>query len=121
MALNKHSFRQEPRTLPRNVAFKENVFDASFFDSKLNINKVYKCLALIPADAKVSASNFYVPHLSQRRYIYMFPDVRDADYIVANQLWDNFMWSHELYLSAVQDYLNNPNWIVVANDFPFML
>ena len=116
-----YSFDKEQRALPWTWPLKENVFDASFFDSKLNINKVYKCLALIPADAKVSASNFYVPHLSQRRYIYMFPDVRDADYIVANQLWDNFMWSHELYLSAVQDYLHNPNWIVVANDFPFML
>lgn len=116
-----YSFDKDQRAMRWTWPLKENIFDASFFDSKLNINKVYKSLALIPADAKVSASNFYVPHLSQRRYIYMFPDVRDADYIVAHQPWDNFMWSHELYLAAVQDYLHNPNWVVVVNDFPFLL
>ncbi|HXU27023.1 MAG TPA: DUF2079 domain-containing protein [Bacteroidia bacterium] len=115
------SFNREARALPWTWPLKENIFDASFFDSKLNINKVYKSLELIPENAKVSASNFYVPHLSQRRYIYMFPDVRDSEYIVVHQLWDNFMSSEKLYLSSIQNYLHDPKWIVVANDFPFLL
>jgi uncharacterized membrane protein len=115
------SFGLEQRAMPYTWPLKENMFDAHFFESKLNINKVYKSLALIPDDAKVSASNFYVPHLSQRRYIYFFPDVRDADYIVVHQLWDNFIAAEKTYLSTVQDYLHNPNWVVVENDFPFLL
>jgi uncharacterized membrane protein len=112
---------REHRALPWTWPLRENVFDASFFDSKLNINKVYKSLELVPENAKVSASNFFVPHLSQRRFIYYFPDVRDADYIVAYQPWDNFMTDEKFYLSSVQDYLHNPNWVVVVNDFPFLL
>jgi uncharacterized membrane protein len=115
------SFDREQRALLWTWPLKENIFDASFFDSKLNINKVYKSLESIPANAKVSASNFYVPHLSQRRSIYVFPDVRDSEYIVVHQLWDNFMSPEKLYLSSVQDYLHNPNWVVVTNDFPFLL
>ncbi|HET9981029.1 MAG TPA: DUF2079 domain-containing protein [Ktedonobacterales bacterium] len=40
-------------------------------------------VALIPADASVSAQNTLVPHLSQRRYIYQYPyGVDQAEYVV---------------------------------------
>ena len=39
-------------------------------------------LAQIPEDAPVSAQSDIVPHLSGRRRIYLFPDVRDADFVL---------------------------------------
>ncbi len=115
------SFNRNKRAMPWSEPLKENIFDAHFFQSKLNISNVYKSLQLIPADAKVSASNYYLPHLSQRHSIYRFPDMYDADYIVVQQQWDNMFVSEKLYLSTIQLYLNDPNWVIIYNDFPFLL
>ncbi len=42
-----------------------------------------KVVAMIPADASVSAQNTLVPHLSHRRYIYQFPyGAEQSDYVV---------------------------------------
>ena len=115
------SFNRDQRAMPWTEPLKENIFDAHFFHSNLNINKIYKALALIPPDARVSSSNYYLPHLSQRHYIYMFPNVNDSEYIVVQQEWDNMYVPEKLYLSSVENYLHHPNWIVIANDFPFLL
>ena len=116
-----HSFNRDLRTIPYTETLKENVFDANFFKSKLNINKVYQSLDLIPETAKVSASSLYLPHLSQRKCIYNFPHVGDAEFIVVHQLWDNFYIPEDQYLSTVQNYLHNSEWIIICNDFPFLL
>ncbi len=42
---------------------------------------IESCLAVIPADASVSASNVLVPHLSHRRQIYVVTARDDADYL----------------------------------------
>ncbi|MFC1668095.1 DUF2079 domain-containing protein [Chlamydiota bacterium] len=37
---------------------------------------------IIPKDAIVSAESHILPHLSSRQYIYMFPEIKDSDFIV---------------------------------------
>lgn len=41
-----------------------------------------RAVALVPPDARVSASNAPGAHLSARRRVHLFPVVRDADYVV---------------------------------------
>lgn len=44
-------------------------------------------LALIPADANVSAQNTLLPHLSQRREIFEFPNVQpDTEYVIVDAM-----------------------------------
>lgn len=38
-------------------------------------------IRLIPSSVPVSAQELYVPHLSHRKDIYLFPDIEDAEYI----------------------------------------
>ena len=46
---------------------------------------VASALKLIPGDANVSAQNTLVPHLSQRREIFEFPDVREGtEYVIVD-------------------------------------
>jgi uncharacterized membrane protein len=45
-------------------------------------NALKDALRLIPTDASVSAQSSILPHVSQRRQVYEFPDVRQAEYIV---------------------------------------
>ena len=50
--------------------------------------RINHLLALIPADAPVSASDTLNPHLSERRNLYLFPDIGRgdtiADYIIVD-------------------------------------
>jgi uncharacterized membrane protein len=49
--------------------------------SQARVSQVRSCLAVIPAEASVSASNKLVPHLSHRHQIYLLTMKADADYI----------------------------------------
>lgn len=48
------------------------------------VANVDEAVALIPTGAKVSASNWIGPHLAHRRYLYLFPVIKDADYVVVD-------------------------------------
>ena len=56
-------------------------FQADHYRSGLNTKAIYEALELIPDDAVVSASNVIVPHIADREKIYLFPVVKDADYL----------------------------------------
>jgi uncharacterized membrane protein len=42
-------------------------------------------VARIPPEASVSASNWIGPHLAHRDYLYLFPLIKDADYVVVDE------------------------------------
>lgn len=44
-----------------------------------------RAVALIPDGAKVSASNQIGAHLAHRRYLYLFPTIRDAEYVIVDE------------------------------------
>jgi hypothetical protein len=47
-------------------------------------------LAMIPRDATVSAQGTIAPHLSSRETIYVFPTVREAEYVVLDTTANTF-------------------------------
>jgi uncharacterized membrane protein len=56
-------------------------YKAEHYDSGLNTMAIYKALELIPDDAVVSASNVITPHLAGRDRIYLYPVLKDAEYL----------------------------------------
>ncbi|MBA2441630.1 MAG: DUF2079 domain-containing protein [Rubrobacter sp.] len=58
-----------------------------------------EAVALIPDDARVSASNQIGPHLAHRPYLYLFPTVRDADYVIVDE-------TEPAYDTAISPILN---------------
>ncbi len=56
-------------------------YKAEHYHSGLNSQTIYEALQLIPADAVVSASNVIVPHVASRDKIYLYPVVKDAEYL----------------------------------------
>lgn len=54
--------------------------------SEEHIRSVDRAVTLVPddPDVKVSASNWFGPHLSQRHHLYLFPVIKDADYVVVD-------------------------------------
>ena len=100
---------------------KENIFAPGFFHPKYDAKKIHDDLKLIPCDAKISASSSILPHLSQRRYAYNFPDVEDAEYIAIFTFKDNYLTDESTYSKMLNSYISNPAWKIIAYDSPFML
>jgi uncharacterized membrane protein len=100
---------------------KENIFDKEFFHPNFNAQKIHEDLQLIPDTARVCASDAILPHLAQRRFIYQFPNVNDAEYIAAFAYRDNFLVSTGNYNSEFYKYVFSPDWNILANDYPFVL
>jgi len=100
---------------------KEKFYDNRFWEKPFDIKKVNKLLSLIPSDASVSSSNMFTPHLAQRQYIYFFPNVKDADYIVFSVSDDNYLYSQIINERYRFDYLSSPKWEIIAAEYPVFL
>ncbi len=100
---------------------KEKFYDKRFYKPPFNVRKVNALLSIIPPDAKVSASDHILAHLSQRQSIYLFPTVNDAEYIVFSVYDDYFMISHNDNEISRNKYFSDPKWEIIAQEFPVFL
>jgi hypothetical protein len=96
-------------------------FDKSFYEAPFDVKKVNRLLKKIPANAKVSASNLITPHIAQRRFIYFFPTVSDAEYIIFSMLDNNYLMSVEENDKHRNNYLNSQEWQVIGKEYPVFL
>jgi len=85
-----------------------------------NASKIHQYLKIIPPNAKVVASNGLVSHFAFRKYIYLFPNVRDAEYMVLFDS-DSYPLSHIDYETEVKKYLNNNNLTILINEYPLYI
>lgn len=53
--------------------------------SEAHLRALNEAISLVPDGAKVSATNQIGPHLAHRRHLYLFPTVRDAEYVVVDE------------------------------------
>lgn len=72
-------------------------------DSKAALN-------LIPKDAAVSAQSSYVPHLSLREYVYQYPIVRNAEYILLNRMDRTYPLDSISFQQHLQRLENDGSW-----------
>ncbi|SFF62546.1 DUF2079 domain-containing protein [Sunxiuqinia elliptica] len=117
-----HKMDRSNRVVPGSfVPQKEKFFYKGFYQSPYRLRATHKLLEQIPPDAKVSASEDFFTHLSQRFHIYFFPEVRDAEYIVFSVYDNYFLKSHTENEAARNDYLLNPDWELIDSEFPVFL
>jgi hypothetical protein len=96
-------------------------YDKSFYEAPFDVKKVNQLLKQIPENAKVSASNVITPHLAQRQFIYFFPTVKDAEYIVFSMFDNNYLMSVEENDKHRNNYLNSPEWQIIGKEYPVFL
>ncbi len=48
------------------------------------VENIDEAISFVPEDVKVSASNWIAPHLAHRTHLYLFPTIKDADYVVVD-------------------------------------
>lgn len=110
------------RKLGYQVSVKRNIFNSKFFAPDYNTAKMHKDLKLIPYEAPVSASASVLPHLAQRKGIYEFPDIENAQYIAAFTTPDYFVMPGDQYVQTLfTDYVFNPEWEILAYDSPLII
>lgn len=81
-------------------------------------------VAMIPPDASVSAQSDLVPHLSQRRFVYLFPDhAADAEYVLLDVTGNVFPLQDTpgAYLTRVRDLLAGGAYHVAAAQDGYLL
>jgi uncharacterized membrane protein len=100
---------------------KENIFADDFFHARFDAAKIHTDLKLIPPDAKVCASEALLPHLAQRKFVYEFPDVEDAEYLAVFTFHNYYLIDEKTYSKVLDSYILNPSWKMIAYDPPFLL
>jgi uncharacterized membrane protein len=78
-------------------------------------------LERIPKESAVSAQSALTPHLSQRPKLYLFPDVRDADYVLFDVTTPAFPVSNEELWYQAQLLLTSKQFGVEAASGGFLL
>lgn len=100
---------------------KTKFYDKVFYKAPFDVVKVNKLLDKIPDKGRVSASNSLVPHIAQRQFIYFFPAVRDAEYLVMSVFDDNYRFSHAYNQSVRDSIFSDSNWEITDVEYPVFL
>lgn len=80
--------------------------------SEEHLDALDEAVSLIPDDAKVSATNQLGPHLAHRRYLYLFPTIQDAEYVIVDETtpaYDTYI-NPVLNLQTVSGLRENPEY-----------
>jgi uncharacterized membrane protein len=100
---------------------KEKFYYEGFYQSPYDLIETHKLLKLIPPQAKVSASENLFSHLAQRKHIYFFPTVNDAEYVIFSVFDNYFRLSHMENEWQRNKYLSDPDWEIIGEEFPVFL
>lgn len=105
-------YREGPLPLFRSPANENTVIEPAPASHREALDEA---VALVPEDpgVEVSATNALGPHLSHRRHLYLFPLIKDADYVVVDQArpaYDTNNSSPVLNLQSLQRLRAGPRY-----------
>lgn len=105
------------RSMDKTIEFtnKTNIrfYKIAHYQKNYNVSEVYKQINLIPADARVSAQSPFVPHLALRNYIYQFPIIKDAEYIIYSSKESPYPLKKEEFLAEITKLENSNLWKII--------
>ncbi|MDD5569909.1 MAG: DUF2079 domain-containing protein [Bacteroidales bacterium] len=96
-------------------------YSKNHWKREFNVKKVYEGLKIIPKNAKVSAQTMLSSHLSFREYIYTYPYVADADYIVLLLSDGPYPLNDEEYKKELNKYKESSEWGIIKYDYPLVI
>lgn len=92
-------------------------YSEGHYKQSFDIGEMHKALEIVPDDptVKVSAQSFLVPHLCFRDYIYHYPYVSDADYVILAIDPKNTypIFGVDAMIDSLDAYRHKPNWEVL--------
>ena len=91
-------------------------YKKSHYSRDYNTNAVWKAIEMIPEDAAVAAQNPYLPHVAQRKNVFVFPFVKSADYILISSKEYPYPLETEELIAEIEKLKLDPKWKVVFEE-----
>jgi len=85
-------------------------YQADHYESDFNKKDVYTLFEKIPKDAIVSAESMFVPHLINRKMIYQYPIIKDAQYVLLSKDIHSYPLSEKEMLKAIDSLCSSTDW-----------
>lgn len=84
-------------------------YQADHYRSDFNKEDVKEVLKAIPKEAKVSAQSMFVPHLLDKKGVYQYPLIHNADYILLSTDIHAWPLTPEILQSRIDSLLSSKN------------
>ena len=85
-------------------------YQQAHYERNYELNLLKEELDIVPHDAIVSTQSSIIPNLSYRDKIYLFPNVKDAEYIIYSKYEDTYPLGKEQVLKELFSYIQAPEW-----------
>jgi uncharacterized membrane protein len=116
------TIRLMDRTSARVPKANVRLYQEAHWKSNLPIQKIHETISLIPKDAIVSAQSNIHPHLAWRDKAYMFPMLKDAEYILYTKDLNTYPLSKKEFKEFTEKLENTPQeWSIVYSKHGVML
>ena len=96
----------------------QQFFRGRHYQQPFSAAAAHRALALVPATARVSATSAVLPHLAARPFIYPFPYVGDADYLVALPQASVYPLTDSSLTTELARYQRSGQWQTIPNTGP---
>ncbi|WP_343634235.1 DUF2079 domain-containing protein [Fluviicola sp.] len=99
-----------------------NFLSGKHYQKEYAVKPVYEAFKLIPEDAVVSCQSNLVPHLANRDFCYMYPIVKDAEYVMfsTKDVWYPF-FSDSLFQAEIEHFRQSADWIKLVDNQEVLL
>lgn len=92
-----------------------NFLSKNHYKKEYDVKPVYAAFKLIPGNAAVSAQSNLVPHLANRNYCYMYPIVKNAEYVVLAKKDTPYPLNDSTFQVEIKKYQESPDWIKLVD------
>ena len=92
------------------------------YEKPYSISNINKTIKQIPEDARVSGEANIVPHFSDRKTVYQFPKIADAEYIILipnDDYW--YPLVKDEYNKKVSELIHSEEWTVLTQNNDVLL
>lgn len=86
-----------------------------------DVKPVYAAFKLIPEDAIVSCQSNLVPHLANRDFCYMYPIVKDAEYVILSKKDTSYPLSDSIFQVEIRNFQQSKDWIKLMDNEEVLL
>jgi uncharacterized membrane protein len=103
-----------------NTAYISNKTKIRFYKSghytkEYDINLVKEQLSLLPKDAIISSQSVFITHLAFRDFVYQFPNIKDAEYIIVSSYESSAPLSSYELEEKISQIENSNEWETTYN------
>ena len=92
-----------------------NFLSKNHYKKEYDVKQVYAAFKLIPGNAVVSAQSNLVPHLANRNYCYMYPTVKNAEYVILAKKDTSYPLNDSIFRVEIKKYQEYPDWIKLVD------